>query len=72
MAKGISAGLHAFFLLADEVGNWVPHRVTVYLYGPSLDTIGVSQPVADAGVHYFRSAPPPGQWQALVERVSVL
>ena len=37
----------------------------MYLYGPALDAIEVSQTVADAGVHYFRLAPPPGQWQAL-------
>jgi hypothetical protein len=57
--------LRAFFLLADEQGNWLPGGATVYLYGPALDAIEVSQTVADAGVHYFRLAPPPGQWQAL-------
>lgn len=65
VAKRLGAGLRAFFLFADEAGNWLPGGVTVYLYGPSLDMIGVSQIVADAGVHYFRLAPPPGQWQAL-------
>lgn len=65
VAKGLGTGLRAFFLLADEAGNWLPGGVTVYLYGPSLDAIEVNHTVADAGVHYFRSAPPPGQWQAL-------
>ena len=65
VAKRLGAGLRAFFLLADEKGNWLPSGVTVYLYGPTLDAIEVSQTVADAGVHYFRLAPPPGQWQAL-------
>jgi hypothetical protein len=65
VAKRLSTGLRAFFLLADEKGNWLPSGVTVYLYGPALDTIEVSQTVADAGVHYFRLAPPPRQWQAL-------
>ncbi len=65
VAKRLSAGLRAFFLFADEAGNWVPGGVTVYLYGATLDAIEVSQTVADAGVHYFRLAPPPGQWQAL-------
>lgn len=65
VAKRLSTGLRAFFLLADEKGNWLPGGVTVYLYGPALDAIEVSQTVADAGVHYFRIAPPPGQWEAL-------
>jgi hypothetical protein len=65
IAKRLGTGLRAFFLLADEKGNWLPSGVTVYLYGPALDAIEVSQTVADAGVHYFRLAPPPGQWQAL-------
>jgi len=64
-AKRLGTGLRAFFLLADEKDNWLPGGVTVYLYGPALDAIEVSQTVADAGVHYFRLAPPPGQWQAL-------
>jgi len=63
--KRLGTGLRAFFLMADEEGNWLPSGVTVYLYGPALDAIEVSQTVADAGVHYFRLAPPPGQWQAL-------
>ena len=66
VAKRLGTGLRAFFLLADEAGNWLPSGVTVYLYGPALDAIEVSQTVADAGVHYFRLAPPPGQWQALI------
>jgi hypothetical protein len=65
VAKRLGAGLRAFFLFADDAGNWVPNGVTIYLYGPVLDAIEVSQTVADAGVHYFRLAPPPGQWQAL-------
>lgn len=63
--KRLGTGLRAFFLLAGEEDNWLPGGVTVYLYGPALDAIEVSQTVADAGVHYFRLAPPPGQWQAL-------
>jgi hypothetical protein len=65
VAMRLAAGLRAFFLLTDEAGNWLPGGVTVYLYGPALDAIEVSQTIADAGVHYFRLAPPPGQWQAL-------
>jgi hypothetical protein len=65
VVKRLGAGLRAFFLLADEKGNWLPSGITVYLYGPALDAIEVSQTVADAGVHYFRLAPHPGQWQAL-------
>jgi hypothetical protein len=65
VVKRLGTGLRAFFLLADEEGKWLPSGVTVYLYGPALDEIEVSQTVADAGVHYFRLAPPPGQWQAL-------
>jgi hypothetical protein len=65
LAKRLGTGLRAFFLLADEAGNWLPGGITVYLYGPALDAIEVSHTVADAGVHYFRLAPPPGQWQAL-------
>jgi len=65
VAKRLASGLRAFFLLADEAGNWLPGGVTVYLYGPALDAIEVSQTIADAGVHYLRLAPPPGQWQAL-------
>jgi hypothetical protein len=65
VVKRLGTGLRAFILLADEKGNWLPSGVTVYLYGPALDAIEVSQTVADAGVHYFRLAPPPGQWQAL-------
>jgi hypothetical protein len=65
VAKRLSTGLRAFILMADEEGNWLPSGVTVYLYGPALDAIEVNQTVADAGVHYFRLAPPPGQWQAL-------
>jgi hypothetical protein len=66
VARCLSTGLRAFFLLSDEAGDWLTGGVTVYLYGPGLDAIEVSQTIADAGVHYFRVAPPPGQWQALV------
>jgi hypothetical protein len=65
VARRLGSGLRAFFLLADEKGNWLPGGVTVYLYGPELEAIEVSQTVAESGVHYFRLAPPPGQWQAL-------
>jgi hypothetical protein len=65
VVQRLSTGLRAFFLLTDEKGTWVPSGVTVYLYGPALDAIEVSQTVADAGVHYFRLTPPEGQWQAL-------
>jgi hypothetical protein len=65
VAKRLGAGLRAFLLFADEAGNWVPEGITVYLYGPTLDAIEVSQTVGAAGVHYFRLAPRPGQWQAL-------
>jgi len=64
VAKRLGTGLRAFILFADEKGNWLPSGVTVYLYGPALDAIEVNQTVADTGVHYFRIAPPPGQWQA--------
>jgi hypothetical protein len=66
VTERLGTGLRAFFLLADEKGNWLPSGVTMYLYGPALDAIEVSQTVAAAGVHYFRLAPPSGQWQALV------
>ncbi|HUA28696.1 MAG TPA: hypothetical protein VMC03_07405 [Streptosporangiaceae bacterium] len=65
VVKRLATGLRAFFVFTDENGDWLPGGVTVYLYGPALDAIEVSQTVADAGVHYFRLAPPPGQWQAL-------
>jgi hypothetical protein len=65
VARRLAAGLRAFFVLADEAGNWLPGGVTVYLYGPALDAIEVSQTIAASGVHYFRIAPPQGQWQAL-------
>lgn len=65
LSRRLAAGVRAFFLFADEAGNWLPNGVTVYLYGPALDAIEVSQTITEAGVHYFRFAPPPGQWQAL-------
>jgi hypothetical protein len=67
LAKRLGTGSRAFFLLADEADNWLPGGVTVYLYGPTLDAIEVNHTVADAGVHYFRLAPPPGQWHALTQ-----
>ncbi len=65
VARRLSAGLRAFFLLADADGNWLPRGATVYLYGPALDAIEVTHTVADAGVHYFQLDPVPGQWHAL-------
>lgn len=65
LAKRLGTGLRAFFLIADEAGNWLPSGITVYLYGPGLEAIEVTQTVTDAGVHYFRLAPPPRQWEAL-------
>jgi hypothetical protein len=66
VAKRIATGLRAFILFADEADSWVPDGITMYLYGPALDAIEVSQTVGAAGVHYFRLAPPAGQWRALV------
>ena len=63
--KRLGAGLRAFFLLADDEGNWVPGGVTLYLYGPDVETVELSHIVAAAGVHYFTIAPPPGQWASL-------
>jgi hypothetical protein len=65
VAERLGAGLRAFFVFVDETGNWLPTGISVYLYGPALETIEVSQTIAAAGVHYFRIGPPPGQWQAL-------
>jgi hypothetical protein len=65
VTKRLGTGLRAFLLFADEAGNWVPDGITIYLYGSTLDAIEVSQTVGAAGVHYFRLAPPQGQWQAL-------
>jgi hypothetical protein len=67
VAQRLGRGLRGFLLLTDEVGRWLPGGVTVYLYGPTLGEIEVSQTVAAAGVHYFRLGPPPGQWQALTQ-----
>jgi len=67
VARRLGTGLRAILLLADEAGKWLPSGVTVYLYGPSLDTIEVNQTITEAGVHYFRLAPPPGQWEALTQ-----
>lgn len=55
----------AAFMLVDGDGNWLPAGPTVYLYGPAPDQVEMSHVVAPAGVHYFRVAPPPRQWQAL-------
>jgi hypothetical protein len=67
LARKLKPGLRAFFLLADQADNWLPGGVTVYLYGPALDAIDVNHTVTEAGVHYFRLAPPPGQWAALTQ-----
>lgn len=65
LLKRMGTGLRAMFLLADGDGNWLPDGVTLYLYGLTVDDIELSHVVAAAGVHYFRIAPPPGQWEAL-------
>jgi hypothetical protein len=57
----------AAFMLVDDHGNWVPAGLTVYLYGPAPDDVRMSHVIASAGVHYFRVAPPPGQWLALTD-----
>ncbi len=67
LRKRMNTGLRAFFILADAVGNWLPHGISVYLYGPSVDAVELSHVVAAAGVHYFRIAPPPGLWAALTD-----
>jgi hypothetical protein len=65
VSKRIGTGLRAFFLLADEAGNWLRGGITLYLYGPGVDEVELSHVVAAAGVHYFTIAPPPGQWASL-------
>ncbi len=65
--RRLSAGPCAMFSLADADGNWVRSGLTIYLYGPSVASVEMSQVIAEAGVHSFRIAPPAGQWQALTE-----
>lgn len=65
--KRLSAGPCAMFSLADADGNWVRSGFTAYLYGPSVDSVEMSQVIVDSGVHYFKLAPSAGQWQALIE-----
>jgi hypothetical protein len=64
---GLGTGPRAAFMLVDERGAWIPAGLTVYLYGPAPDKAEMSHVVAPAGVHYFRLAPPAGQWHALTE-----
>ncbi len=64
---GLGTGPRAVFMLVDGDGGWVQDGLTVYLYGPAPDQAEMSHVVAGAGVHYFRVAPPPGQWLALTE-----
>ena len=63
----LRAGPCAMFSLAGADGNWVRSGVTIYLYGPSVTSVEMSQVIAEAGVHSFKIAPPAGQWQALTE-----
>jgi hypothetical protein len=63
----LGSGPCAMFMLVDRAGNWVPAGLTVYLYGRLPDDVVMSHIVAGAGVHYFKVAPPRGQWLALTE-----
>jgi hypothetical protein len=63
----LGTGPCATFRLVDGEGRWVPTGPTIYLYGRAPDRAEMSHVVAAAGVHYFRVAPPPGQWIALTE-----
>jgi hypothetical protein len=63
--KRLGTGLRAFFLLADDAGNWLRGGITVYLYGSSVDAVELSHVVAAAGVHYFTIEPPAGRWTSL-------
>ena len=63
----LGTGPRAAFTLVDRGGSWIPEGLTIYLYGPAPDQAEMSHVVAAAGVHYFRVAPPPGQWLALTE-----
>lgn len=65
--KRLGTGPRAVFMLVDAYGSWVPRGCTVHLYGAAVDDLEMSHVVAPAGVHYFRVAPPPGQWRALTE-----
>jgi hypothetical protein len=63
----LGTGPRAALTLVDRGGRWIPEGLTMYLYGPAPDQAEMSQVIAAAGVHYFRIAPPPGQWLALTE-----
>jgi hypothetical protein len=63
--KCLSGGPRAMFAFVDANGDWFRAGFTAYLYGSSVTDVEMSQTVADAGLHYFRLVPPPGQWQAL-------
>lgn len=63
----LGTGACATFRLVDGDGRWVPAGPTIYLYGPAPDQAEMSHVIAPAGVHYFRVAPPPGQWLALTD-----
>jgi hypothetical protein len=65
--KRLGTGPRAAFVLVDGNGNWVPDGLTVYLYGAAVDDVEMTHVVASVGVHYFRVAPPPRQWDALTE-----
>jgi hypothetical protein len=67
MLARLGAGPCATFRLVDGDGRWVPAGPTIYLYGRAPDRAELSHVIAAAGVHYFRVAPPPGQWLALTE-----
>lgn len=63
--KRLSAGPRAMFSFIDADGNWLKTGFTAYLYGPAVTDVEMSQVIAAAGVHYFRTTPPVGQWQTL-------
>lgn len=63
----LGTGPRVVFMLIDSDGRWIPDGLTCYLYGPAPDQAEMSHIVAEAGVHYFRVAPPAGQWLALTE-----
>lgn len=63
--KRLGTGPRALFMVVGGDGAWIPSGFTVYLYGATVAEIEMSHLVAASGVHYFRVAPPPGQWGAL-------